>query len=476
MSVTQRSFLQGQPPIALIKPINPEKAKYEKAWKLDDYRKWSPGKSCVPIFLETAKPKQGETMVDWGCGTGKASLALHEAGLDVTPVDFVTGCLDDDIQEVLGHKFIEHDLSKPIELRSDYGFCCDVLEHVPEEQVDAVLETVLGNSTHVFFQISTVPDHFGSHIGEQLHVTVKPYNWWLRKFAELGCIVHHSNEFSQSVIFYVTGHQTFRFKGVVNIEPEIIERNMRANAELGLPQISPHEEQDAEIMLLSGGPSLNDYWDEIIANRPDMPLVTVNGTYNAAIERGLKPSLQFVIDGRGFNKRFVEPLVDTCKYVVASQCDPELVRGLPRDRTYLWQITIDPQFQALNNELWGEIYKDWYPCPGGSTVTLRALCVLQMMGFRKIHLYGFDSCLRDDAHHAYSQPENDSAQVIEMRVGKGTEHDRTFKLHPWMATQAKEFEKLTRVYFQDLHMDVKGDGLIAHLIKTGAALAPQGVR
>lgn len=480
--------MKGAPPTAVVNAttvrqlldITPEKEKYLKAWDHPEYRKWSPGEQCVDLFFETAKPTKGETLIDWGCGTGRASLKLADAGLTVIALDFASNCMDDHIQaevEAEYLSFLEHDLTKPIDLRADYGYCCDVMEHIPEEDVDAVLTNILQNSLHVMFQISTVEDHFSKvmdDIDGHLHLTVKPYSWWLQKFADFGCIVHYSNEHPAHCIFYVTGHKTFIFnRGVVNTDPETVKDQMRENALSGIPQLVPHEAQeDLEIMLLCGGPSLAQYWDEIAQQRgAGMPLITTNGTYNQCIERGLKPSLQFVIDARPHNKRFVEPTVDDCKYVVATQCHPELVNAVPKDRSYLWQVTVEPDFLPLVKELWGEMYEDWYPIPGGSTVTLRALCALQLMGFRKIHMYGFDSCMMDDRHHAYTQEENDGAPEIDLRVGKGTELDRTFRCQGWMATQVKEFVRLTKVYFQNLQLDVKGDGVIAHIINTGAKLA-----
>ncbi len=376
-------------------------------------------------------------------------------------------------------RFVEHDISEKIELRSDYGMCCDVMEHIPTDQVDAVLENILENSKHVFFQISTVDDAFGNHpdIDEPLHLTVRNYQWWLKKFVQHGVIIHHSNQFKSHVIFYVTGWGDVRFGwdlGKVNTDPETVIKQMTENAKLDLEQVKPHEAQeDMEVMFLAGGPSLNDYEEEIIAQREaGMPLITANGTYKWAIDRGLKPSLQLVIDGRKHNKRFLEPVIEDCKYAIASQCHPDLLKDLPKDKTYLWQVSLSDDLLPTVKELWGKMYEDWYPCPGGSTVILRGLCLLRMLGFHKIHLYGFDSCLLPNkAHHAYEQKENDANSVVEMIVGKGTEYEKRFECHPWMAYQAKEFQDMVPRLFQDLKLDIKGNGLISYLIKSGADLA-----
>jgi hypothetical protein len=249
---------------------------------------------------------------------------------------------------------------------------------------------------------------------------------------------------------------------------------MAENATAGLPQLAPHEAQDTEVMLLAGGPSLNDHWDEIREHREaGMPLFTTNGTYNQCVERGLKPSMQFVIDAREFNKRFVLPTVDRCKYVLGSQCHPDTVKAVPADRSYLWQVTNDEEYRPTIERLWGAEGTDWFPVPGGSTVTLRALCGLLLLGFRRIHVYGLDSCMVGDSHHAYEQTENDAAPTVEVRVGEGTPHDRTFMCQGWMAVQAREFLVLCEHYLAELSLIIYGDGLIAHIVNSGAELAPE---
>jgi hypothetical protein len=117
-------------------------------------------------------------------------------------VDFASNCLDEDVQELVDKsviKFVEHDLTKPLDLRATYGFCTDVLEHIPTEDVDKVLNNCLNACQNVFFQIATEDDVMGALIGHPLHLTVKPYSWWLQKFAEKGCKVMWSQETSGNV-------------------------------------------------------------------------------------------------------------------------------------------------------------------------------------------------------------------------------------------------------------------------------------
>jgi len=218
-----------------------------------------------------------------------------------------------------------------------------------------------------------------------------------------------------------------------------------------------------EAMILCGGPSLSQFEDDIRAKREaGMPIITMNGTYNWCLERGLKPSAQIVVDGREFNKRFVSPQVDSCRYLIASQCNPAVLDGLPKDRTLLWHSGIDKEVEKLLDE---EYPNGWFPIPGGSTVMLRTIPLLRVLGWKKFHVYGFDSCLSEGKHHSYVQTENDNDLPIGACVG-----DRTFQCHGWMVAQAQEFIDLVTFLGDEVELEVYGDGMIAHILKTGAEL------
>jgi hypothetical protein len=135
------------------------------------------------------------------------------------------------------------------------------------------------------------------------------------------------------------------------------------------------------------------------------------------------------------------------------------VKAAPADQTYLWH-------PGPNNDV-AEVLKDLpgehFPVNGGSTVMLRALPLLRMLGFQRFHIYGWDSCLRDDEHHAYSQDENTENDLTEITVG-----GRTFKCRLWMAAQAQEFIIIQKLIADEVEMAVYGDGLIAEIIKAHA--------
>lgn len=156
-----------------------ERDKYRTIWQFDSYRKIAPGEFAVPIvtrFFDKPGP-----IIDFGCGTGRAALRLSEAGYDVMLVDFADNCRDD---EALKLPFLEWDLSHPCPLKAPYGICCDVMEHIPTNDVPAVIGNIMQSTKSVFFQISTVPDAMGAIIHESLHMTVKPHEWWQEAFGD----------------------------------------------------------------------------------------------------------------------------------------------------------------------------------------------------------------------------------------------------------------------------------------------------
>lgn len=487
---TGKVGFQGKPPTVGV--TNVEKDKYTKLWKkFPQYRKVSPGENIAEYYLHKVNPPKGSKIIDFGCGTGRGGLKLYQAGMDVVLTDFVPKCLDKKVRKAINKsngsnsiRFVEHDLNSRSKELAIYGYCCDVLEHIPEAQIDIVIQNLTEATQNCFFMIHTQEDKCGELIGDTLHVNQQEYKYWAAKFAENDVTILWSEKLGHSVIFYVTAwsaNEKYPWSEEINTTPKVVRENILANSKLRFKSIQPHEVDDTkEVMLLGGGPSLNDFKDEIIEQREaGMPMITTNGSYNWAIRNGIAPSAQLVIDSREFNKKFLRPLEDDtvdlskCVYFIASSCHPALFEGMPEDRTYFWHVALSKETLPAIREGFGEeLTPDgWWSCPGGSTVILRAICLLPFLGYVKQHIYGFDSCVSGDGseHHAYAQPENERANLIPMVVdGVGDIPSRMFMCHPWMLSQAKEFTDMVPMLGQHLSLDIKGDGLISHIIKTGA--------
>ena len=245
----------------------------------------------------------------------------------------------------------------------------------------------------------------------------------------------------------------------VNADKENIRENIKSNIKLGLPQVRPYETQwDVTINLVCGGPSLKDekvYQYLLDKYLRGYKVITLNGSYQWCLDKDIRPSAQIVLDSREFNNRFVDPVVDKCKYLISSQCHPSVFEKLKGRDAYIWHCAGDDNFDLLK-EVYGE---DYFPVMGGSTVTTRAIHLLRMLGFPKLEIYGFDSCIMDH-HHAYEQPENDEEQVLNIMVS-----GKEFKCTAAHYHQAKEFVDMISKTGEHYDLAVHGDGLISHIIK-----------
>jgi len=214
------------------------------------------------------------------------------------------------------------------------------------------------------------------------------------------------------------------------------------------------------VVILGGGPSLPKELETIRKLKDSgAKIVTLNGAYHWALEHGLGPVTQIVVDARPFNARFTHPVADGCKYLIASQCDPSVLEGLPKSRTWLWHTSAD-----FIRPLLDEHCSVWFGVPGGSTVLLRAIPLLRMLGFHLFHLFGCDSCVTE-THHAYAQPENDAEALLPVTCG-----GEVFQCQPWQIGQAQEFISLIQVLGSEFDLAVYGGGLLQHILETGASL------
>lgn len=176
------------------KAVLSEREKYERMWTVKGYRNFSPGEEAVEEFLKHVKGR-GD-LVDIGCGTGRAGLKLKDAGFAVTLMDFTDNSRD---YQAMVLPFVQHDVTQPFPFFSYYGFCADMLEHIPTEQVPTVLRNILKGTYSTFLQISTKPDVFGAVINQDLHLTVQPGSWWTAQIEAVGGVVAWSHETEQDV-------------------------------------------------------------------------------------------------------------------------------------------------------------------------------------------------------------------------------------------------------------------------------------
>lgn len=129
--------------------------------------------SYVPEISQIIKDSNIKTVLDYGCGKGLPYKAFNLRQLWSV----------DDIQ--LYDPGVPQYQTKPTGLY-DMTLCMDVMEHVPEENVDDVLEEIAKYTKKVaVLSISTRPASKTLPDGRNAHLTVKPVKWWKQKLNEM---------------------------------------------------------------------------------------------------------------------------------------------------------------------------------------------------------------------------------------------------------------------------------------------------
>ncbi len=259
----------------------------------------------------------------------------------------------------------------------------------------------------------------------------------------------------------------------VNVADDVILGQVATNIRRGLPQALPYQPNKDIALIVAGGPSLNITEKELVeAQWRGGKVVALNGAYQWCIEHNIRPSAMIMLDAREFNARFVAIPVEGCHYLIAAQAHPrafELCRG--RQVTIWHALSLeDRELELLDEFYFGRNHH--FPVTMGTTVGMRAISLMRMLGYMRMEIFGLDSCLLGDEHHAYEQAENDAEQIIPIWLTPEGRDDlaKRFLCMPWMAKQALDFMDLVKDRGELFQLKVHGPGLIAEMIRTGAEL------
>ena len=110
--------------------------------------------------IKENRPQKAYRVLDYGCGQGDLLGKLEVAH----PVYYDPN--------------VEGRDTKPEGLM-DWIICTDVMEHIPEEELDEVLTDIFSYGNNVFMMISLALAHEILPNGDNAHCTVKPAEWWL---------------------------------------------------------------------------------------------------------------------------------------------------------------------------------------------------------------------------------------------------------------------------------------------------------
>lgn len=236
-----------------------------------------------------------------------------------------------------------------------------------------------------------------------------------------------------------------------NMTVEDALKNVRINAARECPWVSVIPPHQKHAVLVGGGPSLVDCLDDIRHRKEDGQLIFgLNGAAKYLLDAGIEADFGVILDGRPENARFI------CQtrggWLLASRCAPEVFDAAGEDAT-VWHFAEPGIMEALPVER-----RDEAPLMcGGIVVGLTAMALAFTMGFRNLHLYGYDSSDRAGSAHSYEQGET----TAETKRVKAWCDGQEFTCGFAMYAQAQAFEGWARRLAElGTIITVHGDGLL----------------
>ncbi|MDJ0859205.1 MAG: hypothetical protein QNI90_02560 [Dinoroseobacter sp.] len=140
------------------------------------------------ILKQIAVLPKIDSLLDYGCGQSRTAdwiAKIHDAtaykydpaipGLDTLPA-----------------------------VETDFVLCTDVMEHIPLENVDAVLQQIRNISENAFFNISCAKAAEILPNGENAHCTVRPPLWWKEKLAKFWTNPRQVRSLNRNAVSLVT--------------------------------------------------------------------------------------------------------------------------------------------------------------------------------------------------------------------------------------------------------------------------------
>jgi len=168
--------------------MDAQAALYTAAWADPAYRR-----ACHGLTLWRTRPalfpERITSAIDLGCGTGRLVAAWRAENIEAYGVDLVAEASVDPTLRIAHPEWFTSSALEDFEpgRRYEVGVCADVLEHIAEDRVLAVLHRIRACCQMAVLLVANYPS---AHAGQSLHPTLKTDYWWRTTlWAGLGGIV-----------------------------------------------------------------------------------------------------------------------------------------------------------------------------------------------------------------------------------------------------------------------------------------------
>ena len=241
---------------------------------------------------------------------------------------------------------------------------------------------------------------------------------------------------------------------------EVMRANMVSALARDLADFTPSlVVHDGTMIVVGSGPSVADYANEIREHRKaGRPIMAIKGAHEWLLEQGITPDLAVSMDSQARSLRFFKSKRKEVCYLLSTKVHPVVFDHLSDCQIVRWNAWMGDESDKLAPE--GACLVG-----GGSTSGLRGITLAWLLGFRRVILYGFDSCLKG----SQMRVDGSEKQQWTMPLQAGPEGPMR-QCDAALASQALEFQAMTFDVLTGMKIKVVGDGLIADIMADRARL------
>lgn len=221
----------------------------------------------------------------------------------------------------------------------------------------------------------------------------------------------------------------------VPYDDSIIRTRVAENLKRNLPEVQMGHEREGVLNIIANGPTAVQSIGQCL-NEPTLAL-------NNALRLGT-PTYWAGCDPQPILAKFLEDAPEGVTYYCASKCHPDVFDVLDGRDVQLWHIGEDHPLGV----------------PTACSITLTAMSLFRLLGFKHFRTWGWDGCYIDGKDHAVGQPHNRNDITV---MVDGTPYHTT----PTWACEAQD--ACNQLAYADYTVEVMGEGMI------GAVLRARGV-
>jgi len=235
---------------------------------------------------------------------------------------------------------------------------------------------------------------------------------------------------------------------------EEMNSNVEATIERGYTALNASlDAYDGDVSIVGSGPSIQFTFDDLTGD-----VMAINSAIGYLLDQDIVPKFGMIWDADEICKNFAVPHPDIT-YLIGSRCHPKVFERLKDCEIIVWHAGGDHNINELMVEK-GLLEEPMVN--GGSAGVTRAMYLAVGLGYKPLHIFGADSCYRENATHINGSlvPEKD------LMVAIGNDPPLFFRTTPEWCSQVNEFRDIYSIFSHpkvNIDISVYGEGMLPHM-------------